>query len=108
MLLLTIIIPQDRIVTSASRPCTSPADALTKFHTSEANWWTPPISPEPLATSSDVLDDALTAGEVVVTVEVCEGDILPVVVRMAPLVRSRAIVARTPAFFESRPRDSSN
>jgi hypothetical protein len=96
------------IVTSASRPCASPVAALTKFHTIEAICSRPPVSPEPLVTSSDVIDVALTTGEAVVTIEAREGDMLPVVVRMAPLVRSRTIVARTPGFFESRPKDSSN
>jgi len=94
--------------TSASRPCTSPAADLTKFHTIEAICSIPPISSEPAVTSSDVLEVAPTTGEIAVTIEVREGDMLPVVVRMAPLVRSRTIVARTPGFFESRPRDSSN
>ena len=95
-------------VTSASRACTSPAADLTKFHTIEAICSIPPTSSERPVTSSDVLDVALRTGEVAVTIEVREGDMLPVVVRMAPLVRSRTIVARTPGFFESRSRESSN
>lgn len=99
--------PERERCTSASRPCISPPATLTKFQTIEAICKMPPTSPELPTTSSEVLEAAFPAGESLVAICGRERDMPPVVVRMAPLARSSMIVARTPDFFESRPRGSS-
>jgi hypothetical protein len=52
--------------------------------------------------------EELRGGEVLLVLEGRDDEKVPVVVNMAPVVRSRTIVAFTPGFFESRPNDSAS
>lgn len=76
---------------------------MTKFHAIEANAWVPCCAPLVSAASSDCVVDAPRAEE---DARPFKDAILPVVEIIAPLDLSSTIVARTPAFFDSRPNDS--
>lgn len=111
-------------ITSVSRPCTRPPAEFTKAHTIDASSSAPCVSlPVPAAAAlpdeaGTSVVDAESELAVAAAVDDCESccwevdvrsdDMWPAVLRIVPEARSRAIVALTPGFLDSRLRVSSS
>lgn len=91
--------------TSVSNSCTKLPELFTKFHTIAANCSTPRDWPSSgTAVVSLEKDEAV---DVVREFVVWSASICPLVLRMAPVARSRTMLAFTPGFFDRRPSFSS-